>query len=222
MLTSLSLSPSTSPVAAPTAQTAPAPRATEDVRPNVEWWEVGDQRFDSTADLVKAYVPPKAGVPALYHWRQETSFGAPEKRRAVLDGAKQGALMGGIIGGVFGVGMNILGVIGTVLTGGMLGVFGGVSLVAPALICAGVGAVIGALEGPSNAKARFDTGTLVDGQLQTEVQPDGTSHLVFYVDDRASEKVDLNAYQNARPGAPSAGGDQPWWIHSGHVARPDA
>lgn len=198
--------------ALPAAAPASTSTASDDVRPNVEWWEVGDRRYESTADLLKTFTPSSNGEPAVYHWRQETSFGWPEKKTAMREGALTGALVGGMLGGALAVGINVLGFAATVLTAGMMGVFGGVGLLAPIAIGAGLGAVMGAIEGPANAKERFDTGTLVGGQLQSELQPDGSQHLEFYVNGQVNQKVDLNSYATAQPGPIPENGPEPWWI----------
>lgn len=216
MLTSLTLPTSVVRLTAPPPPASSA-AGSGDIRPAVEWWEVGDARYDSTADLLKGCTLGANGTPATYHWRQETSFGAPEKWSAARDGAVTGAFTGAMLGGMLGIGVNIVGFIGTVMTAGMLGVFGGVGLLAPIAIGAVGGAVIGALSGPKNAEAHFHTGTLVDGQLQPEPQPDGSTHLAFYVNGQVSEKVDLERYAQASPGQPPASGDQPWWVQGGHM-----
>jgi hypothetical protein len=198
--------------AAPAAATGPA-----EVRPNVEWWEVGDQRYDSTCDLLAKFKPSgSSSTPALYHWRQETQFGKAEKLAAVKRGALNGAGAGALLGGVLAVGMNVLGFVGTVLTGGFFGIFGGVGLLGPIVGGAALGALIGAISGPADAKARFESGTIVEGQLQPEVQADGSRHLEFYVDGQVKDKVDLDSYAKAQPG-PLPQGAEPWWSRAGQV-----
>ncbi|MEW6282406.1 MAG: hypothetical protein AB1758_27610, partial [Candidatus Eremiobacterota bacterium] len=45
------------------------------VQPNVDWWEVGGTRYETTDELIRNFHPNPDGSSqgATYHWRQETT-----------------------------------------------------------------------------------------------------------------------------------------------------
>lgn len=199
--------------------TPPAPREDFEtsVKPNVDWWYVGEnnKKYDSTADMLKNFKPGLEATPAAYCWRQETKF---DIKKAALDGLKYGAMTGAGLG----VGLYAFMVVGgaafEIFT---LGMAGHASAPPPflATVAAGavLGAVIGAATNPMDKKADFNNGHIVYGKLAPE-QRDGAQHVNFYVNGEAEGKVDIEKYaQQAQPGPAPADKPTPWWQADGYV-----
>ncbi|MEW6283167.1 MAG: hypothetical protein AB1758_31440 [Candidatus Eremiobacterota bacterium] len=187
------------PVAA-AAQPAPC----TPTRPATEWWQVGDQRFDSTQDLINGLQVPAEGVRAEYHYKT-----SQESQQTVGDFVKSYAVNGAIAGaalGFFGaIAINVLGVAASILTAGFYGMFEGVGLLAPAAIGAVGGAAIGALSAREGYQEFQEFGNVIGG---TVFKSDGQA--AFHPYDDLHNRVDLNAHASA-PVETISEGCTPWW-----------
>lgn len=179
-------------------------------RPATEWWQVGEQRFDSTADLVKNLQVDDKGARAEYHYKTAAQSQKPYSsylKEHVVGGAVTGAILGAI--GV--VGINVLGVVASIMTAGFYGMFEGIGLLAPVAVCAGAGALIGGLEAKSSYDEFQKNGNTVYGTVMSN-----NGQLGFHVYDELQNRVDLAAHATApvedESSSPSC---TPWWKQQG-------
>lgn len=188
--------------------TSAAPVLKTDIRPNVEWWEVNGQRFDSTADLVKSGSLPASGADATYHFRDKAQFTEADTRQAVVDGAISGAGIGALVLGGGALALNVVAGIFTVFTGGLFGMPAFVGVLAPALVGAAAGAVIGSASAPKMAREAFEQGTVISGKLVP-----GAAGPTFYVGGQIDSSIDIGSFAKAQP-APAAPPvpDVPKWM----------
>lgn len=201
MIQSIAIHPT---LTAPAAPAAPAALAAGDpVRPAVDWWDAAGTRYAATDELIRNFKPNADGTtqPATYHWRQETT---PPPAARTLWPAVKGLAVGALAG------------IGGVIFAGVPAASWG-----PWMACFGVaGAVLFAVASVHQAKSEaraaaehYENGTVVQGRLAADPQPDG-QHVVFYVEGDVDSKVDLNEYATARPG-PVDETNPPWWEQHG-------
>lgn len=167
-----------------------------DIRPNVEWWEVNGQHFDSTADMVKNASLPPTGLDATYHFRDKTTYTPEDARHDTINGLVGGAGAGALIGGAGALALNLVAGVFTIFTGGLFGMPAFVSVGLPALVGAGIGAVIGAVEGRKGGKEDFEQGSQISGKVVP-----GTAGPTFYVGGHLDNAVDMASFATAQPAA---------------------
>lgn len=181
-------------------------------RPEVDWWNVGDKRYDSTADLLKGSSVPADGLDATYHFRHETQHSRTDTFWDTTGGVLAGAAIGA---GVLVAGAAILGVAGSILNGLMLGAFngsGGFSMLGVAGVGAALGGFLGGAAGRSSSTEGFEQGVTVSGKVLNQARPDGSTHSMFYPGGQLQNGVDLDEYAKA-PAVATAGSTEavPRW-----------
>lgn len=190
-------------------------RATEQTcspsRPATEWWTVGEQRFDSTADLVSQLKVDDKGAHAVYHYKT-TAEAAKPLSNYVRDYAIQGAIGGAVLGVIGVVGINVLGVVGSIMTAGFYGMFEGVGLLAPVAVCTAGGALMGALSAKEGYQDFQENGNTVYGTIMSN-----NGSLGFHVNDQLQNRVDLAAHATA-PVEENTPNCTPWWQQSQQTA----
>lgn len=173
-------------------------------RPATEWWEVGDKRYDSTADLVSQLQVGNEGAEAVYHYKTTEESQKPLSSY-VRDYAVQGAIGGAVLGVIGVVGINVLGVIGSIMTAGFYGMWSGVGLVAPVAVCTAGGALIGALSAKEGYNDFQRDGNMVYGTVMSN-----NGQLGFHVNNQLQNRVDLASYATA-PVEADTPNCTPWW-----------
>jgi hypothetical protein len=164
-------------------------------KPFQESWQIGEDIYASTADLVQAN-GNLDNVEAVYRYTTEevsAPFSRAERiKNATGDGIKGGAI-GAIGGGAVGAGLAILHTAGDILGGFMGGSMSGTSaavITVPILIGAAIGAGVGGVNG-YKAEPSVNGGE-VQGLLSKT--HDGTA---FFPSGKVDKKVDLSTFQDA-------------------------
>ncbi len=206
---------------APTPESRSAPESSRadaplGLRPNVEAWEVGGRRL-STAEVLDRYQPPAGGEPARFLWRDTAAVDRAGLARAAREGGMLGAAAGAALGAVFGLGVDVVGHLGALVTLGAFGPFSGIGLIGPTAIGAGLGAVLAGVGEPLDLAERSRRDLVVEGRLAREVQPDGAARTVFRTAN--GDGVDLVEHARARPGTPALDDPRAWWVKQ--TVRPE-
>lgn len=187
-------------------QAAAAPIRTP-IRPDVEWWEAGGKRYDTTADLLSKGSFGADGVDATYHFQT-----AADLRDTRLDKVLGGAAIGATGGAVVGGGMAFLGGVMSFLEQmAFYGSGSAVPVLGLVLGTAAVGAAIGAVAGAQTPVAETHQ---VSGTVRAERQADGSTKPIFYENGQLDQAVDLAEYAQAQPAPAATVADVPWYQDS--------
>lgn len=190
---------------------ATAPRPTtlpsRPIKPDVESWEAGGQRYASTADLVSRATLTADGLPATYSFQT-----AADLRDTRLDKVVGGAAVGAAVGAVAGGGIAFMGGVLRLLEQfAFHGSGSAVPVLGLVVGTAAVGAAIGAFAGTQTPVAETHQ---IHGTVRAEHQADGSTKPVFYQGDDLNRKVDLAAYAQAQAAPAATVADVPWWKDS--------
>lgn len=173
-------------------------------RPATEWWEVGEQKFDSTSSMLSQLQVGDQGAEAVYHYKTTA-----DSERTLKDFVKEQAISGAIGGAILGVvgvvGINVLGTIASIMTAGFYGMFQGVALAAPVAACAAGGALLGALTAKESFNEFQANGHSVYGTVMSN-----NGQLVFHPGNELQNRVDLAAHAQA-PVEADTPNCTPWW-----------
>lgn len=173
-------------------------------RPATEWWQVGEQKFDSTASMLSALQVDDKGAEAVYHYKT-TADSQRTLKDFVQEQAISGAVAGAILGVVGVVGINVLGTVASIMTAGFFGMFEGVALAAPVAVCAAGGALIGGLTARESYNDFQANGHGVYGTVMSN-----NGQLVFHPGNELHNRVDLAAHAQA-PVEADTPNCTPWW-----------
>ena len=183
-------------LAAHTQGTQPKQTREEQVlRPLNEQWTVGDDTYDSTAELLgKGGEISRADATYTYVSQEAPApFSKTEKAKNAVGAGIAGAAVGAVGGAFVGGGLTLLGTAGEILNGFMGGRMDGVSaalMFGPIAIGGVIGAVAGGIMGYKGEPIAQG------GQVQGVLQNSGQG-LAFYPQGQVDQKVDLASYQNA-------------------------
>lgn len=167
------------------------------VKPEVDWWEVGGRRYESTASLVRALPRLGKSREATYYYRHKNAVDSSERRFNTV--------AGGVSAGLFGIaGGALLWTLGMVV-GPFIGLVSGLTASAAPdlfLISGFFGAVLGFVGLTAGA---MEGGTPSSNTVTGKLHVSGKNlRFIFKGDDVGSKSrvVNLNAYASAR--TPSA------------------
>lgn len=182
------------PTIASSPRTRQNPPAQDAYHPPVDWWQLGEDRL-STQQLLKSNQVDTTGVQASYHYKLEASDEHSGKPRNILAAAAAGAAVGAVTAGG---GATVLAIIGEFLSilnpySRGSGINTGFVLGAAALGAA-VGGVVGGAGMLEQGRLEDQAGTVIEGRLRSEIQPDGSNRLAFYPGGSVDRRVDVNAY----------------------------
>lgn len=182
----------------PSAKVAMSAATTQQkqIKPHTEAWNVGQDTFDSTADLVAA-ADRLDGKEAVYRFTTEPDsapYSRGEKAMNVVGGALAGTIPGAVGGALLGTGLTlVVGGIQLLEQAAFYGPGADPSLAllwVPTLAGTAIGAVVGGKEGGRlGAEAAVQK---IPGTLRIEGE-----RLAFYPNNKIDQRVDLNTYQNA-------------------------
>ncbi|MCA9776162.1 MAG: hypothetical protein KC800_05575 [Candidatus Eremiobacteraeota bacterium] len=164
-------------------------------KPFQESWQIGEDTYASTADLVQAN-GHLDNVEAVYRFQTEETpapFTKGERIKNAAGTAIAGAATGAVGGAVVGAGLAILDTAGDILGGFMGGRMNGTSaalVFVPVAIGAAIGAGIGGTSGYKMDPA-VSAGEVRGILSKTE---NGTA---FFPNGQVDQKIDLNTFKNA-------------------------
>ena len=169
-------------------------------RPDHETWYVGEDKFDSTKDLLASGVVTEKGVKALYSYQEQSEL----DRDLWAEGpgrAAKGALWGAVGGVVVGAGAMVVGEVLDIFTLGMLGFEGG-GLAAFSAVGAGLGALIGPMDLFETHGNYKEFGVNIRGALVKSHDAEGQEHIKFHPGSSLDESIDLGDFAKAPVHAP--------------------
>lgn len=182
-------------------------------RPDIEWWRVGEDRYESTADLISSGKVTEQGIAADYGFQENSKLNRDLKSE-IPGRIVKGLAYGAATGLAFGAAVNVMGGILDVFTLGMLGVnYGGWAAFA------GGGAALGVMVGVFDlyeSQGDYERyGEQIPGTLIKGYDATGQEELRFHPHGELGDKVNLGEHAGAPVYDPNSD-CAPWWKDAGY------
>lgn len=149
------------------APTSPGPSNTA-FHPSIDWWQVGNTRYDSTDSLLKSCDPGANGTAATYHFRTVPTYTRSDAVWDHVGGTLAGAAVGGLIGAV---GMMTLQAASNLFL--CCGNPADPAIMGCGVVGSALGAFVGALAGHADSQYRRINGNTIEGRITRESTPEG-------------------------------------------------
>jgi hypothetical protein len=188
-------------------------------RPDHESWYVGEDKFQSTEDMLSSVVVEKKGTEATYSYQEQSELDR-DLWGEVPGRIAKGAVYGAIAGAGVGAAMLVVGGVLDALTLGSLGMDYSFLKVVP-LMGAGMGAFVGPMDLFESHGNYKEFGQNISGALVKSHNEQGEEQVSFHPGRSLEESIDLGDFAKAPVHVPSEGADcKPWWKGRGYTPQP--